>query len=250
MKSLYFYLLTALILALAFAMFFRQSNRQVESAMPIDAFRLATYEVPANLRHQLRELMNQHFRAVSGDGPSIARVEMLPGGQLALIGPVEVQKGFAEVVSKLQTVEPSVTLNYELDCWVVLGPADLWATRSADLSKMELETWLEQLGAEVEVMEHLRLIGAEGSRTQIIGTLFRAEPELAMNGQQWVGELEIIGTGEYGVSTGLSTQLALSPNRPALIGGSSIDYHGNDKRILDLLARQGQIYYIVRIQNA
>lgn len=249
-KSLYFYLLLVLILALGFAILVNPRKAEVESSSIIDSFRLETYEVPSNLRHQLRELMNRHFRAVSGDGPSIARIEMLPGGQVVLIGPAEVQKGFADVVAKLQSSTPDQTLNYVLDCWVVLGPQDLWTSMESRLNEADVENWLSDQGSLVEVLEHLRLIGAEGSRTQIDGTRFVARPDFAMNGKQWVGELQIQGTGRDGMGTGLETQLALFPNRPALIGGSSLSYHGQDQRILDMLAKHSQIYYLVRIQNA
>lgn len=250
MKDVYFFVLFIVIAAFGLAGLFFKPSGQPTGQSIINAFQLRTYPAPEAQGRQLRDLLNRHFRAVSGDGPSIARVELLAGGQLALIGPAEVQRGFADLLANFKTTDADDHMNFALDCWIVLGPPDLWNTMESSIGGRDIDGWLDGQAERAMTFEHLRVIGSEGGRAQISGTHFDMSPEFAKSGDQWVGELRVQGTGLDAVTTGLNTQIALTAGKPALIAGSKLNYRGDNQKILAMIQGGGQVYYIVRIDDA
>ena len=212
MKDSHFYVLILVLAGMGlFALVF---NRQDPTANINEASKteLQVYQVPSGMAHQIRVHMNRHFRSISGDGAQIARVEIMPGGNLTLIGPDHLQRGFAEMIKRLASAEPVAVENYVLSCWVVIAPADLWASL-ASVSSADFD---QQLRAQdgVYLLEYLHITGSAGTLTDISGNRFNMSPDFARNGSQWEGELTIRGVDRDFGATGVRTQIALTPGKP------------------------------------
>jgi len=216
------------------------------------ALELKVYQVPDGFQEELAEVANRAFSAVSEkDQLRVARVEVLPNGDLALLAPASIHKGFAELAAKVKERRPSGPNNATIDCWVLLGMRDGKDEPLAE-ELTELNAVLDQLNrggvGGFRLLEKFRLSSSLGASARATGKYLEFNQNLSMVRGRVVADLRLGGI--RGVISDMRTRLHLEPGKFVVIGESTFSYGDSPQENESLwageISKSPTLYYIIR----
>lgn len=211
---------------------------------------LAAYSVPPGMQESIKDVLNRNFQVVSDEGQSaIAWVEVLPNGQLALVGPVSVHEGMKALIKDMENRTPPPVENARLDFWMVL------ANGSEEISFGEGLKGMESVLAEITqgekmsftILERLRTSAAIGTEANAKGNFFRVDHTLAKSGGGNLAQISI--RSESGADLRLDTRIYLQQNKFTVLGESGIRVHKGIAEELGVSPGYYTLFYIFKAQT-
>ena len=208
---------------------------------------LATYKVPEGSQEMIKEVLNRSFRALSAH--PIARVEILPGGQIAVLAPPKVHKGVAVMVKELSATPMDKPRNSHLSVWMVLAkPAsDSHYNEGLNSVKGVLEEVSMSDTYHYTLLDRMGVTAATGTHTQGFGQYFETSFSLSQASGQTVVELNI--EGRRGVESSLRTQLYMETDKYTVLGESSFMMHEHVAKETDMEAGPYVLLYILKASD-
>ncbi len=216
-----------------------------------EEMKLAVYQVPDGFQEELADVINHSFAVVADQSSqrSMARVEVLPNGDLALLGPTLIHAGFEQLIEEVSKRRPTGPNNASIDCWVVMGLKS-GDDRGDNLD--ELKPAIDQLRAggvrAFKLLEKFRLSSSMGARATTTGKYFQFSQNLAMLNGRVISDLNI--SGIRGVVSEMETRLHLKPEKFVIIGEATFSYGANVEKNESLWEgvseRTPSLYYIIR----
>ena len=221
-----------------------------ESAFGDEPFELAVYTAPSGMQQSLSEILNRSFSAVGGkDGRRVARIEVLPNGQLALLGPARVHQGMAKVIDSLGKAAAPPAENASLSLWIVLAAPSEKKTTSPGLT--EITDVIQDLAlAEqmtLHLLEKIKVTAAVGAHSRNNGNFFSMEYGLFKIGDRNVAELQI--RGEDGPHNQLDTRVYFKSGQTMVLGESRYLLRSAVAEILDMEPGNYTLLYILKAED-
>ena len=196
---------------------------------------LKTYKVKAGYADELKNLMNRSFRSMGDDKGSIARIDVLPNGDLALLAPKFIHSGFQDVLSNMASQENTFNhKNYKIQCWFVLEfEGDISRRSMGKFYSIKEKFALNMLPNEIVgalksaennkdksymLAEKISFISSERNRSMGKGLNFRVSTSLERSHGKVLGNFEI--SGKY---TSLESAIYMEHDKILIIGESTIE---------------------------
>ena len=208
---------------------------------------LVTYQVPEGSQEMIKEVLNRSFRSLSTN--PIARVEILPGGQIAVLAPAKVHKGVAVMVKDLSSMPMVKPRNSHLSVWMVLAKPDD-ATRFGN-GLAAIKGVLEEVAMSEKynymLLDRMGVTAATGTQTRGFGRYFETSFSLSQASGQTVVELYI--EGQRGVESNLRTQLYLEKDKYTVLGESSFMLHERVAKETGMEKGPYVLFYILKAND-
>ena len=155
---------------------------------------MAIYSVPAGMQESIRDILNNNFRALSGkDKGHVARLDVLPNGQLVLFGPPHIHNGMAKLIAGLKSTDPPPARNSSLSFWMVLARSAENRSAAPELDELGqvLQTIDPKGSMSFHLLEKMRVTAASGTRSEAYGTFFALNYGLHKSAGRAVADLDI-----------------------------------------------------------
>lgn len=180
---------------------------------------LKIYDIPLGMGDGLTSMLNRNFRSVStNEKTAIGRAEIMPNGQLSVLATPSVQRGVHDILESLKQAKVMPLKNSALETWVVISRSAEEAVIPANLAVLK-----ESLQAaspsptEFWLLEKMRGVSAEGTKTAVYGQFFSQEYLLKTRGEMLMVDFEMAGLGN---SYRLNTEVLLERNQMLVLSES------------------------------
>ena len=206
------------------------------------------YSVPEGFQEQIRDIGNQAFSVMrSSDNVAAGRLETLPNGQLALVAPESIHKGFAEMIEQVRNSPKSAPINATFQCWMVVSQKNGGTGQDPALNEIrEVAETLNKKGVEnLQLLEKFHIASIMGRKSQIQGKYFQLYQIINRYGPQWSLDLQF--EGRNGIRSELSTQLLMEKDQYVLLGVTKFsgEYHPDDTYMKNILEDASPYLYVV-----
>ncbi len=206
---------------------------------------LKSYTVPPGMQEPLKEILNRNFRSLSNDSSTVARIEVLPNGQVALLAPYHIHQGMEELIKGLENAKLPPAENTVLDFWIVLGKTPEKSSFDSRLGEVKhVLEGADKAQQNFILLEKLRVNTALGTNSSATGTFFQIEYGLYKSIGNNLAELQI--SSEQGSHTRLRTQIYLKPGQYTVLGESAYQLDAGLAKRMNQEPGYYNLYYILK----
>jgi hypothetical protein len=215
---------------------------------------IESYPVRPEIARELHSVLRAALASASKEGTPLARVSLLPNGQLLVTAPASVQKGVQRILAEVESKQPEATPSIRFEAWLVKAKRGTQG-EAANLTEVQpaLDAISKAQGAPLhfELLENLSTRTRTGADESLIqgshagmklelATVRRNdknEPIIAADLRIWLSTVELSIPGRA-----IKTLAELRPGELLVVGQSGLA----EVATAAPPGEEPQLYYIVR----